>query len=100
MGSSFGEPATRTRSATIKRYSPAKVTVKMNDAGIRRLFEGIAAKIEAADCKFRPTHAGYPIDVVEADSHSAFPGIDLDADILHNYAVAVSKAEPFQFKLR
>ncbi|MFC5931939.1 hypothetical protein D6T64_01445 [Cryobacterium melibiosiphilum] len=78
----------------------AKATVKMNDAGIRRLFEGIAANLEAADCKFRATHEGYPIDVVEADARSAFPGMDLDADILHNYAVAVSKAEPFQFKLR
>ena len=78
----------------------AKMRVKMNDAGIRHLFEGIAAKIEAAGSKFRATHEGYPIDVVESDALSAFPGIDLDADTLHNYAVAVSKAEPFQFKLR
>lgn len=78
----------------------AKVTVKMNDAGIRRLFEGIAAKIEAADTKFRATHESYPLDVVEADARSAFPGVELDADTRRRYAIAVSKAEPFQFKLR
>lgn len=78
----------------------AKVTVKMNEDGIRRLYKEIAAKIEAADRAFRSSHEGFPIEVVEADARTAIPGVELDADTLHNYAVAVSEGAPFQFKLR
>jgi adenosine/AMP kinase len=78
----------------------AKVRVKMNDDGIRRLYEEIAANIGAADRAFRASHEGFPIEVVEADARRAIPGVEMDADTLHNYAAAVSEGVPFQFKLR
>lgn len=77
-----------------------KVTVKINDDGIRRLYEEVAAKIETADRAFRASHEGFPIDVVEADARTAIPGVQLDADTLHKYATAVSDGEPFRFQLR
>jgi len=70
----------------------------MNDAGVKRLYDEIAAKLETADREFRGTHEGYPVSVVEADAASALP-ISLEADALHRYASAVSAGEPFQFKL-
>ena len=44
-----------------------KVQVKMNDDGMRKLFEEIAANLDAADQRFRQTHEGYPFDVVRKD---------------------------------
>ena len=78
----------------------AKVTVKLNDDGIRRLYEDIAARIEAADRAFRASHGGFPIEVVESDARTAILGVELDDDTLHDYAVAVSNGAPFQFELR
>ena len=78
----------------------AKVTVKVNDDGIRRLYEEIATKIDAADRAFRNSHEGFPLEVVEADARTAIPGVELDNDTLHRYAVAVTEGAPFQFELR
>lgn len=78
----------------------AKVTVKLNDKELARLYSQAAVNIEAADRAFRATHEGYPLEVVEADARLAIPGVELDPDTLHRYAVAVSKGEPFLFKLR
>lgn len=74
--------------------------MKVNDKAIQRLYEQIAANIAAADQAFRATHEGYPLEVVEVDAQSAIPGVELDQDTIHRYAVAVSRGEPFQFELR
>lgn len=72
--------------------------VKINSKGVRELYKEIAVKIEAADRAFRETHTGYPEDVVLADIDDALP-ITLDGDGKAAYARAVSKGEPFQFRL-
>ena len=76
----------------------ANSKVKINDAGVRRLYADIAAKIEQADKSFRETHTGYPVDVIVADAPNAFPW--LKGVNWNDYAMAVSNGTPFEFKLR
>jgi len=77
--------------------------MKMNfdERAYRRLFEKIAEQIGAADSKFRETHTGLPLHVVRADAVDAFPeGVELTTQNLDDYAAAVSKDEPFEFRLQ
>lgn len=71
----------------------------MNDAGLRRVFEEVAAKLEAADESFRVTHTGLSFEVVIADAPDALP-VELNEAGLTEYAQAVSAGEPFRFELR
>lgn len=74
---------------------------QFNERGMRKLFEEIAAKFEAADQKFRRTHTGLPYEVVRADAAQALPdGVELADDDLDKYAAAVAAGEPFEFRLR
>ncbi|SMQ71911.1 hypothetical protein [Agreia sp. VKM Ac-1783] len=74
-------------------------TIKFSQQGMQDLHAQITANINAADAAFRATHEGFPIDVVEADAAEALP-LDLNADGLHAYDVAVASGEPFEFVLR
>lgn len=68
---------------------------------MRKLLEEIAAKLEAADQKFRQTHTGLPYDVVRADAAHAFPdGVELTEEDLNKHAAAVAEGETFDFRLR
>lgn len=72
-----------------------------DERAYRRLLEEIAEKIGAADTKFRETHTGLPLHVVRADAVDAFPeGVALTTQNLDDYAAAVSKDEPFEFRLQ
>lgn len=70
----------------------------MNDEGIRKMLEEIAAKLEAADQHFRQTHEGYPFEVVRNDAPDALP-IELNDEGWDAYATAVASGQPFRFEL-
>ena len=72
--------------------------IEFSEQGMKNLYAQIAANLEAADAAFRATHQGFPVHVVEADAADALP-IELNAEGLHQYAVAVASHEPFEFHL-
>lgn len=73
---------------------------EFNESGYREILVHIAADLDAADQRFRSTHAGLPVDVVRADAPDALPdGITLEDGALDTYAQAVASGEPFQFRL-
>jgi hypothetical protein len=66
---------------------------------MKSLMREIHANIEAADKQFRATHEGLPIAVIVADFAEFGPGVELNEDVLHSYAGAVSSGEPFEWHL-
>ncbi|MCE0510615.1 hypothetical protein LVJ59_16320 [Microbacterium sp. KKR3/1] len=76
--------------------------IKINEAGMRELYAGIAKKIEDADRRFRRQHEGYPVAEVKPRVKSAFTaiGVNLPEQQIADYAKAVSAREPFKWVIQ
>jgi hypothetical protein len=73
-----------------------------NDDGIRKLFDDIARKINAADKRFRTEWEGRPAAEVEPAARASFEriGVNLTDAQVTDYAAAVEAREPFKFRLQ
>jgi len=76
------------------------MTFEFNPGGYERLLNEVAKSIEAADARFRETHAGLPEDVIVADFATHGPEVELSDEALHAYADAVSTGAPFEWVIR
>ena len=76
--------------------------IKINEAGMRELYAGIAKKIEDADRRFRRQYEGHPVAEVKPRVKSAFAaiGVNLPEQQIADYAKAVSAREPFKWVLK
>lgn len=77
------------------------VSVKMDDAAMRRLVAEVKRKIEDADRRFRSLHAGEPVEKIEPQVQRWFQrvGVDLQPGQVKDYADAVSGDAPFEWKV-
>lgn len=85
-------------SCALYGFNMTNVRVKINDAGLRKLYQEVAAKIDEADRSFRETHTGYPVEVIAADAPNAFPWLELSD--WTQYATAVANNAEYVFELR
>jgi hypothetical protein len=76
--------------------------VRINQAGVRDLYQQIADRIEGADQQFRSLWTGKPVAEIEPNVASTFGeiGVTLPADTVRSYAEAVSAGEDFVWKLK
>lgn len=76
--------------------------IKINEAGMREMYAGIARKIEDADRRFRSQYEGQPVGVVAPQVAAAFAsiGVNLPESQVRDYAEAVSARQPFKWVVK
>lgn len=77
------------------------VMVKINEAGVRALYRGIAAKLERADRRLRSEYEGRPVDEVLVAAQRMIRGLGMTVpdSKLREYAEAVAAGQPFKWVL-
>ncbi|GAA2865713.1 hypothetical protein [Microbacterium arabinogalactanolyticum] len=75
--------------------------VKINEAGMRRLVEGIQQKIKDADVRFRAEFAGKDVAEIEPRVGRWFAdiGVQLQPGQIADYAKAVAEERHFEWVL-
>jgi len=80
----------------------ARVRTTINQAGMLRMQRQIASRIQQADMRFREEWGGQPVEAITPHVRDAFARIgveNLPSAAIGDYAAAVSKAEPFEWRL-